>query len=195
MVKRILLGIGLLLLTVIVGCCQESEEPLQRFDKSSPLTLTIKSDKQVYEVGDSIYVYYKITNTGDKEIAIAQPFSDNGVIDPHVFGGSFIIKDALDEDLTEVFPLALINWGIPNKPLTLRKGESYMRKVNIVKIEEDDNLKHVPYSSEMNLQREDKYKIIGRYEWLELRKDYPSPNCWKGILTSNTITIKVIEKK
>ncbi len=185
--KRRALGIGLLLLTVIVGCCQEPKEPLQ---------LTIKSDKQVYEAGDSIYIYYKIANIGDKEITIAQPFSDNGVIHPRVFSGSFIIKDALNEDLTEVFPVALINWAaIANKPITLRKGESYMRKVNIVKIEEDDFLSHIPYSSEMYLQRKDKYKIIGRYEWLTLRKDYPSPNCWKGTLTSNTITIEVVEKK
>lgn len=189
MVKRILLGMVLLLLMVTVGCCQEPEKPLQ---------LTIKSDKQVYEVGEPIYIDYEITNVDSEEITIAPPFDDNGIIDPHRFGGAFIIKRELDETSTEVYPLAnFLSMPItPDKVITLKKGESYNKKVNIIKISEgSDDTKSIPYSSEMFFQREGKYTIQGKYEWSKLRKNYPTPNCWKGIFLSNTITIEVVEKK
>lgn len=57
--KRILLGIVLLLLMVIVGCSQESEEPLR---------LTIKSDKEVYVLGEEIQATLIIKNIGEDKV-------------------------------------------------------------------------------------------------------------------------------
>ena len=49
---------------------KEKKQPLQRFDESSPLTLTIKSDKQVYEAGEEIKLEATINNNSDKEMII-----------------------------------------------------------------------------------------------------------------------------
>lgn len=51
--KRTVLGIVLLLLMVTVGCSQKPKQPIQ---------LTIKSDKQVYEVAEPINIIYKLQN-------------------------------------------------------------------------------------------------------------------------------------
>ena len=70
MVKRILLGMVLLLLMVTIGCSQEPEQSLQRSSESSPLILTIKSDKEVYEVGEEIVLEATLKNNSDKEMIV-----------------------------------------------------------------------------------------------------------------------------
>ncbi len=59
--KRILIGLSLLLLAVPFGYCQESTQPLR---------LTIKSDKQVYEVGEEITLEVTIANLSSNELYI-----------------------------------------------------------------------------------------------------------------------------
>lgn len=62
--KKILLGIISLFLIMSVGYCQDQ-----------PLQLTIKSDKEVYEVGEEIAVIITVTNIGNKpeEIFVQGP--------------------------------------------------------------------------------------------------------------------------
>jgi len=68
--RKILLGIVVLLLITSVSYCQESNQSLQRFDKNSPLVLTIKSDKQVYELDDDIILTLTMKNIGEDEIYV-----------------------------------------------------------------------------------------------------------------------------
>ena len=66
--SKIFSGIVILLFMATAGYCQEPKQALQQFDKSSPLTLTIKSDKQVYEAGEKIRLSLEIKNLGSEEI-------------------------------------------------------------------------------------------------------------------------------
>ena len=59
--KKILLGIALLCLVASTGYCQEQTQPLQ---------LTIKSDKQVYAVGEEIKIEATFKNNSDKEMIV-----------------------------------------------------------------------------------------------------------------------------
>lgn len=58
--KKLLLGIILLTLMTSLGYCQEEQ----------PLTLTISSDKQVYEVGEEIFITINIVNTSNDVVEI-----------------------------------------------------------------------------------------------------------------------------
>jgi len=66
--KNILLVVAILFLITSIGYCQESKQPLQRFDKSSPLELTIKSDKKVYKVGEEVEIEVRFNNISDNHI-------------------------------------------------------------------------------------------------------------------------------
>ena len=57
--KKILLAIMALCFVATVGYSQE---------KASPLTLTIKSDKQVYEVGEAVRLMVEMSNVGRQDI-------------------------------------------------------------------------------------------------------------------------------
>ena len=59
--NRVLMGLSLLLVAVPFGYCQELTQPLQ---------LTIKSDKQVYEVGEEITLEVTIANLSSNDIYI-----------------------------------------------------------------------------------------------------------------------------
>jgi len=62
--KRIILALILVALITSFSYCQEIEQPLK---------LTIKSDKQVYEAGESITVNVEIKNNSNKDIWIVLP--------------------------------------------------------------------------------------------------------------------------
>ena len=59
--KHVFLAISASLLMVAVGYCQELKQPLQ---------LTIKSDKQAYEVGEEIWIEGVLSNHFDKVTTI-----------------------------------------------------------------------------------------------------------------------------
>ncbi len=180
----------LLLLSFPLVCF--AQDTTTKASPSYPLQLTIKSDKQVYGVGEFIYISYQLTNIGKEDIAIVRPFSEGGTIDPATFAGSLIVKREGDEDSTEVVPLSDISWtGLGT--ILLKKGESYNMKVNIVKIE-GRGLEDMPYSTQFYLQQDGKYTITGKYDTDKYRESTISKD-WKGTLTSNTITIEVVEKK
>src|SRR4051812_36684526 len=62
--KKIVLGILTLLFMATASYCQEAKQPLQ---------LTIKSDKQVYEVGEKITITVSMRNDGNDTIKIYSP--------------------------------------------------------------------------------------------------------------------------
>ena len=62
--KKILPGIGILFLITSIGYCQEPKQSLQ---------LTIKSDKQVYEVGEEINLELSVKNVGKKSTKVYSP--------------------------------------------------------------------------------------------------------------------------
>ncbi|MCX6826440.1 MAG: hypothetical protein NTV06_04110 [candidate division Zixibacteria bacterium] len=163
-----------------------------------PLELTIKSDEDVYEAGEDIFINYQIKNDGKEAIIIAPPFEDNGVIDPNGFGASFLInKLGTDKIKMEILPLAdFLSVPIsPDKVITIPSGGSYSKRVNIVRIDNESILRDIKYSSTEILQRSGEFSVAAKYEWTELRKAYPMPNCWHGTITSNAITIEVKEKR
>ena len=69
--KKILFGIAVLCLVTSVGYCQEKEQPLA--DKTAPLVLTLKSDKQVYEAGEPINLELSVHNNSKETIQIYSP--------------------------------------------------------------------------------------------------------------------------
>ena len=184
--KHVLLAISASLLMVTVGYCQ-----------TQPLQLTLQSDKRVYEAGEDIFLDYEMKNAGKEAITIAPPFDEYGVINPTSFGGSFFIDSESLKMSSQVFPLADIYPGLmsPHSVITLLPGNVYKRKVNIIRISQDSVLKDIRYSSTDFMRIKGKYKITGRYEWTDVRKDYPTASCWHGALVSNPITIEIVEKK
>ena len=62
--RRVILVIIGLFITASFGYCQESKQPLE---------LTIKSDKQVYEVGEKINITASIRNNGKENAKIYSP--------------------------------------------------------------------------------------------------------------------------
>lgn len=69
--KKMLLGIAILLLITSVGCKQKPEQSLQ---------LTIKSDKEVYELGEDVTLPLTIKNISSKQVNVPQLIWSSKVI-------------------------------------------------------------------------------------------------------------------
>ncbi len=145
--KRTVLGIILLLLMVTVGCYQEPEQPLQ---------LTIKSDKEVYEVGENIIIESKFKNISNKSIRLSDYYRSGPI--------SIYFKNEYGEE----GHLDFIDVIRPILPIELSPEES----VNLGQ-------------TVLDLPKAENYKILGKHSIYMV----------DGNLISDTITIKVIEKK
>jgi len=178
--RRILLGITVLLFMVSIGYCQD--QPLQQFDKGSPLELTIKSDKQVYEVGEEIWIQVTIRNASErKQILSALGFivsSDN--IKSPIYSPVKFSDNTFDDN------------PYKREMVTLQSEEKRVLKYNLYNLKWDILSSSLWASKQFN-----KYIRPGKYSIyfdsvIGDQKDYtPRPNN----LTSNTITIEVVEKK
>ena len=145
--KRILLGMVLLLLTVIVSCSREPEEPLQ---------LTIKSDKEVYEVEENIIIECKFKNISNKSIRLSDYYRSGPII--IYFKNEYGEESHLDfiDVIRPILPIELFREEFVNLGQTV-----------------------------LGLPKAENYKILGKHSIYMI----------DGNLTSNTITIKVVEKK
>lgn len=153
------------------------------------LNLTIKSNKSVYKTGEPVFFEYVITNTGNQLIIIDPPFSDEGIIDLAAYSGTFFIQRQEDNNSIEVFPLADIDWE-RSRSVEIAPHASYAKKINIIGMIEKKGEGEVQYSSNLFLYKGGHYKIIGKFIPRLIR-----PNCWKKVLESNAVFVKVEEKK
>ena len=174
--KQIILAIICLVLISPFGYCQEPEQPL---------TLTINSDKQVYEVGEEISIMASIRNEG-KDIA--------KIYSPDYWGVSEIIVINSQE--------------IPMMPRGLKIERRYFDTFmtippNESRVHTFDNLQWFhcggawQFIDEVQL-KSDTYKIYVTVtnppvDKCSSDKKFEKTNL-SGTLTSNTITIKVTEK-
>lgn len=153
------------------------------------LKLTIKSDKSVYKTGEPINIEYEITNSSDEAISMDPPFSDEGIIDPNYFSGTFFVKRLSDNNSIEIFPMADIDW-FKTRSIQIPAKESYKRNINIIGMVEFGKTGEVPYSSNLFLYKGGKYRIVAKFIPRLIRI-----TCWKKPLESNVIFITIQEKK
>ncbi|MCJ7507392.1 MAG: hypothetical protein MUO85_01510 [candidate division Zixibacteria bacterium] len=115
-------------------------QPLQWFDKSSPLKLTIKSEKQIYKTGEEIKIEMNIKNASDKPVIISEEFMGLDVKDKsdginfifpyfqaqassRILGELKIFKLPAGRDYTKVFHFD--NWEINIQEKTYNIGTAY----------------------------------------------------------------------
>lgn len=165
--KKIILVIVFLTLTVFSGYCQESKEPLE---------FTIKSDKEVYGVGEEIKIFLNIKNISKEPIKIELYFwgkehlacgTNTGFQTP----SQVVMLDSNGKDISfsNIAPKALMP---PVEFITVAPHETYSAVI--------------PYSKNYQTHKiiPGNYTITVKYNLSAL-----------STLTSNTITIMVVEKK
>lgn len=183
--KKISLGIALLFLTVSQGLCQES-----------PLQLTIKSNKEIYEVGDEIIISGYFKNVSPEKIYVIK--------DDKLLLWCRLTVENPDGIEFWYDPYPTMEFGpaspnaytaiLPNKTL-----EYFTFKVVAGELGgHESNWNWDRYTTAIAVPKEvmpfcekGQYKI--KFQYINLtptRKD-----ALKGTFTSNTITIKVVEKK
>ena len=161
--RKIILGM-LLLLLPLVCFAQNATTQAKLKHEGQPLQLTIKSDKEVYEVGEEINLTVTLKSNSDKEMLVF--WSDEKP--------SIIIKES------GVLVVVLSNFSGENS-LYIKPKESSPQRVTLT----------------ANLTA-GKYQILLEYNPRTMPLDQVhkiGTDVWRGILTSNTITIKVVEKK
>ncbi len=178
--KKIMVIFILVLCLPSFGYCQKD---------SVILKLGIKSDKSFYKTGEPIKIDYQISNVSEKSISIDPPFSNEGMIDPSVFSGTFFVQRQEDKNSIEVFPLADIDWE-RTRSVEIAPQESYKRVINIIGMIEYGTAGEVPYSTNLFLYKGGRYKIIAKFIPRLARSA-----CWKKVLESNAIFITIEEKK
>ncbi len=156
---------------------------------SGALTLTIKLDKTIYKTGEPINIEYQIVNSSDNPVSIDPPFSDEGMIDPNYFSGTFFIQRQGDNNSTEVFPLADIDW-MRARSIEIAAHASYKRKVNIIGMIENGKTGEVAYSTNLFLYKEGSYRVTAKFIPRLIRSA-----CWSKALESNVVFITIKEKK
>ena len=195
--KRIVLGIAVLLLTTPAGYCMRPVEPLQ---------LTITSDKQVYEVGEDVKLTIKATNIGIEDVYI-----DGGNLEV-----SYEIRNNSGEEIKEIpfldeiyeMPGAESFWklyvgGIRKSTTTLWikngswkplfTGDAYKGiAIHVLRTAGQSvyPLEKIPGIYRISLQ----WIIDGRRSQ-ERAKEFGFRNVLLDSITSNTITIEGVEKK
>ncbi|MFC1645747.1 hypothetical protein ACFL2Y_01035 [Candidatus Omnitrophota bacterium] len=156
--KKLLFAIILSGLVVSFGYCQEAEE--------QPLTLTISSDKEVYEVGEEIVLEITLKNNSDKEMI------------------SFW-TDKKPDIFTEEMGVYIVAMYIQlvDETLYIKPKENLTRDVAITL---DEKMK--PVKGRIGIQfLYNTQNIILNF------KHKSDQEIFTGTLTSNTITIEVVE--
>ncbi|UCD55702.1 MAG: toxin-antitoxin system YwqK family antitoxin [Candidatus Omnitrophota bacterium] len=185
-VKKILLGIAILLLMTSIGYCQEQS-----------LQLTIKSDKQVYKIGETINIIQIIKNISDKDVYIDEQSTfrypkiqtevdksfesisiGNAEIKPRGAEAFVKIEKTKTKGFSWEFPIKNRDW------YGLYKGVALEYKhgtgISIVP------LKDIP--GKYNLSIVWSFSDYAK----ERGKKFGFQNCFTGKLVSNTIAIEII---
>lgn len=190
--KRVLFAVALLLLIQAIGRC-----------KDQPLQLTIKSDKQVYEVGEDIKIYLSLINKGSDHVMVVNPAL---IVLPEFVGVSgitFGIELRTEKGLILNFPLSTERNMKIVSALTINKEDFTVLKPNETMTKEIVLNKFLGQSNEeYKISRREKISIKGCYHGKDVYTFYKKGqrrqehiNAWTGTLTSNTIIIEVVERK
>ena len=208
----------------LVGCAslcfaEDEEQPLQRLDKSSPLTLTIASDKQVYAVGDTITISCILKNNSDTIVEFY----------PYIPRGVRLQSKEAKPCYPEIFQI-----GIGAEPLlSLKPGETYQYSITGHIEQREGTIGHNVTGAEEIISKKSgrvlyealgtfvKFKYpghgsyyLGNYGKYEINSSFNDANKmsqeysnlkpeereaflkdkWNGSVSSNTITIEVAEK-
>ena len=164
----ILFGIILLFLTTLITYSQEPTQPLQ---------LTVKPEKQVYGIGEIIIISGEIKNVSNQDIFIYS-----------LEKSLTVTYDVIDSKRNKIdVPLPIIDLWTPKKD-------------DFVLLKLDKSLpKTFKFSIPREIIKSGLYTISVKYNIWE--KGYYEEgklidlDAWTGILTSNTITINVVEVK
>lgn len=151
------------------------KELKSKIEQDQPLQLTIKSDKQVYEVGEAIEIIATLRNISEKEIQFDSPSIYTNPYLPFRVESDGIRKSwspsliwLLDDTVLPYFePIVL-----PAKKELIIKGKWKAKWISDPKIKSGN------------------YKIQAIFSYPTLRRE----NFWTGTITSNTITIEVVVK-
>ncbi len=165
--RKILLGITVLIFMVSIGYCQDQ-----------PLQLIITSDKQMYKVRENIEIKLQFKNISNSNIIFNTyaSFKPNYVIKnskgatiSHKAGNNILsIRDIIKDDFVEI-----------------KQGEYLERNSGVAVVEDSVNYYEL---------KPDIYLIQVIYKNLDIGNQF-GLDVWTGTLTSNTITIEVMEKK
>lgn len=162
-----------ILVFVLIGYGQE--QPIQQIDTKAPLTLTIKSDKEVYESGEEVIIFGQIKNISEKDVFI-YPLEWTLTV-------TYEVIDSKGKKIDVPLPISDL-WPPTKNDFVLIKAGGLLQKswgLSIV----DEDLQFLP----------DVYTIMVRYE---VREDgyyengkFVDLDAWTGTLVSNIITIEV----
>ncbi|MFH1622791.1 MAG: hypothetical protein ABIA97_06730 [Candidatus Omnitrophota bacterium] len=140
-------------------------EKLNKANWNQPLQLTIKSDKEVYDAGESIKVISKIKNITSEPIYLCKyPDASSVILGPSVVSGNGI-------------------WGHGLRP---KKEDFVLVTKEEPVIEELDLTEDIKSVGTFDYSFSNTYRQTGNEYGL---------NAWTGTLASNTITIEVVEKR
>ncbi len=201
---RILILISIFLLTSLIGYCQESS-----------LQLTIKSDKEVYGVGDEIKLTAEIKNVSDEVVKFYMNANENVsfyIVIKDNNGKHYPIEgvqiEAGPTKLISLKPKEMLQYSfigkiskrtgyIPPPDKTPKKGEYITVYGTFIQLLSNrfylgDNSAKCKIQVLFRSSAEAAEELSGfsSEEWFEFLKDK-----WQGTLTSNPITIEVVEKK
>ncbi len=145
--------------------------------KEQPLQLTIKSDKEVYEVGEKFVFSGQIKNISEQDIFI-YPLEISLTI-------TFDVIDSRGNKIDVAVPIIDL-WPPKKDDFALLKSAKFLPKTFKA---------YIPIES----MKPDLYTITVKYNiwqkgYYENGK-FINLDAWTGTLTSNTVTVKVIEKK
>lgn len=148
-------------------------------EQVQPLQLTIKSDKQVYEVGEEIIISGYIENTSKQDTYI-YPLEQTLTVTYDIIGPQGNKIDV---------PLPIIDLWTPKKDdfVLIKAGGSLPKTFKLYLTREVFPALSGIYTISVKYDVWDK----GYYE----NGKFMDLNAWTGMLTSNTIIIEVVEKK
>lgn len=138
------------------------------YKKIQPLQLMIKSEKETYDAGDDIKIHAEIKNISDKEIKLNDYFE--------LHGTNFIFKNANGEECQ----IDIAGFYYTPLPPKFYPNESIKVQTFNINLEEYKKL-----ALGFRMKTGNDYKVVGKHTI------YMN----SGNLTSNTITVEVVEKK
>ena len=162
----------------------------QTFSSSNPISVTVCLEKEVYQVGESIPVEFRITNQTLGYI----------VISSRIFQSNYLHITIRDENgnevkfLGEVYKLPLIS---PHDFILLNKGYFYGKRFDISKGEEAFELdKPGRYTITGYYENRDKNELLERIAAGDLRDNihYPIEKIWSGRLDLLPKTFQILSK-
>jgi len=186
---KILIGFSVIGVVLICGWFMMNQAPAELTERSvetgsaiDGLQLTIKSDREVYKVGEEIKIELILENISEEEIVVCT-----------VWLPSLNMEFKVTRDGEKIEPIVIIYELAPLKRedyVKLKPGENIIKSFDISKYVPIDksgnyNIK-VSYNNWYNWYYDESEGELG---------DKISIDAWTGTLTSNSITIEVIDKK